>query len=134
MTVKVGQQRPARMRRIGERHVVVLPAQQAVVLSLDAIEAQLAQARTQRQHLQAQLARLDAFIADIEQQHAAIIALPIERDDDDPVVPQPPATVPPPREPPAFEDPEQRFRTDNGDFAAELKGRARPVHLPIVKA
>lgn len=87
--LRLGQQRPVRMRRIGERHMIVMPTQQAQLLSLDTVEQQLQQARQQRQLQQAQVARLDVFIADLEQQAAAFRALPIERDAEDPDVPQP---------------------------------------------
>jgi hypothetical protein len=87
--VRLGQVRPTRMRRIGARHMLVLPQQQAQVLSLDDIETKLRQARQQRAQLQQQIGRLDAFLADLEQQVATFKALPIERDEDDPEVPQP---------------------------------------------
>lgn len=87
--VRLGQVRQTRMRRIGTRHMIVLPAQQAQVLSVDDVEVKIRQARQQRISLQQQLGRVDAFIADLEQQVAAFKALPIERDADDPDVPQP---------------------------------------------
>jgi hypothetical protein len=87
--VTLGQQRPTRMRRIGDRHMIVLPAQAAQVLSVDDIEQRLQQARAQRANLQQQLARTDAFISDLAQQVERFRALPIERDPDDPEVPQP---------------------------------------------
>jgi cell division protein FtsB len=93
--VRLGQVRPTRMRRIGARHMLVLPAQQAQVLSLDDIEIKLRQARQQRAQLQQQIGRLDAFVADLEQQVATFKALPIERDEDDPEVPQAEPVLPP---------------------------------------
>jgi outer membrane receptor protein involved in Fe transport len=87
--LRLGQQRPVRMRRIDDRHMIVMPTTQAQLLSLDTVEQQLQQARQARQAQQAQVARLDVFIADLEQQVAAFKALPIERDAEDPDVPQP---------------------------------------------
>lgn len=87
--VAVGQQRPTRMRRIGDRHMIVLPAQTAKIMSVDDVEQTLRVARQQEQQTQAQLDRHRAFIVDLEQQLVRFRTLPIERDADDPEVPQP---------------------------------------------
>lgn len=87
--VRLGQVRPTRMRRIGARHMIVLPQQQAQVLSLDDIDRSLRAARGQLQQLEGQVTRQRAFIADLEQQVAQFKALPVERVEDDPEVPQP---------------------------------------------
>ena len=87
--VRLGQVRPTRMRRIGDRHMIVMPQQQAQVLSVDDIERSLRTARQQGAQLQQQLDRQRGFIRDLEQQLAAFRALPIERVEDDPEVPQP---------------------------------------------
>ncbi len=92
--VALGQQRPTRMRRIGDRHMIVLPMQTAKVMSVDDLEQALRVARQQEQQTQAQLDRHRGYIADLQQQLDWFRALPIERDPDDPEVPQP---EPPPR-------------------------------------
>jgi hypothetical protein len=94
--VRLGQVRPTRMRRIGDRHMIVMPQQQAQVLSVDDIERSLRTARQQGLQLQQQLDRQRAFIRDLEQQLAAFKALPIERFEDDPEVPQPEVLEPAP--------------------------------------
>jgi hypothetical protein len=87
--VRLGQQRPTRMRRIGSQHMIVLPMQVAKVMSVGEVENTLRVARQQEQATQQQLDRHRAFIADLEQQLAHFRGLPIERDEDDPEVPQP---------------------------------------------
>lgn len=87
--VRLGEQRPIRMRRIGDRHMIVMPPQVAKVMSVDEIENALRVARQQEQATQAQLDRHRAYMADLGQQLASFRALPIERDEDDPEVPQP---------------------------------------------
>lgn len=87
--VRIGQQRLLRMRRIGERHMIVMPPQAAKLMSIDEVEKTLAVARAQEQQTQQQLDRHRMFIDDLERQIAAFRSLPIERDADDPEVPQP---------------------------------------------
>ena len=87
--VRLGQVRPTRMRRIGARHMIVLPAQQAQVLSIDDLERSLRTGRLQLQQLEQQIDRQRAFVADLEAQLASFAALPVNRVEDDPEVPQP---------------------------------------------
>lgn len=87
--LRLGQQRPTRMRRIGSGHMIVMPQQVARLLSVDDIERSLAVARQQEQVAQQQLDRARAFRVDLEQQLEAFRALPIVRVEDDPDVPQP---------------------------------------------
>lgn len=89
MTLRLGEQRPVRMRRIGERHMIVMPPQVAKVMSVDDIEQALRVAEQQERQTQGQLDRHRAYMADLRQQLAAFKALPIERDEADPDVPQP---------------------------------------------
>lgn len=127
--VRLGQVRPIRMRRIGARHMIVLPAQAAQVLSIDDIERTLRTARLQLQQLEGQVERQRAFVADIEQQLAAFAALPVQRIEDDPDVPQPEPVAP--RQlarlvtPAAGLDPQTR---------AALAQRATPVPPPELTA
>jgi hypothetical protein len=122
--VHVGQQRPTRMRRIGERHMIVLPAQQAQVLSIDDIQRTLRTARQQEQATQQQLDRHRAFIADLEQQLERFKALPIERESDDPEVPQP--------EPPVVTagDRDGGGGGSGGGSGARNGRGAHPLHVP----
>jgi hypothetical protein len=120
--VTLGQQRPTRMRRIGARHMIVLPAQTAQVLSVDDIEHRITLARSQRAGLQEQLGRVDAFIADLKQQVDRFRALPVERDPDDPEVPQPDA------EPGALDIALARSRASR---ATRVAGAA-PVEPPVL--
>jgi hypothetical protein len=133
VTVTLGQHRPMRVRRIGARHVLVLPAQQAQLLSIDDIERTLETARAQERQLSDQLTRHRALIADLESQVKAFAALAIERDPDDPPVPQPP-TPAPPRQP----EPELVLADDLTPVDLPLgpvkSHRPRALHLPIVKA
>jgi len=86
--VRLGQVRATRMRRIGERHMIVMPAQRAQLLSVDDVSRKIVELRQQRGQLMQRLGPLDALIADLEQQLAAFHALPIDRDEDDPKVPE----------------------------------------------
>lgn len=94
MTLRLGEQRPVRMRRIGEKHMIVMPPQVAKVMSVDEIVQALLVAEQQERQTQLQLDRHRAYMADLRQQLAAFRALPIERDDADPEVPQPPELGP----------------------------------------
>jgi hypothetical protein len=76
------------MRRIGARHVVVMPPQVARVVTIDELEQQLRVGEQQERQTQAQLDRHRAMLADLRAQIAKFKAAPIERDDDDPEVPQ----------------------------------------------
>lgn len=91
--VRIGQQRSLRMRRIGDRHMIVMPPQIAQVMSIDDVEKMLAVGRVQADQLQRELERRRMLNADLEQQIAAFRRAPIERDVDDPDVPQPAPTV-----------------------------------------
>jgi hypothetical protein len=73
---------------------------------------------------QAQVARLDVFIVDLEQQVAAFKALPIERDAEDPDVPQPELVAPAA----VRRDPTVRGLTASG---ALVQGLVRNVPPPM---
>ena len=92
--IRNGQRRATRMRRIGSRHMIVMPMQTAQVLSIEDVKKTLHVARQQEAATLAQLDRHRKFIEDLELQVRTFEALPIERDDDDPAVPQEPAQLP----------------------------------------
>lgn len=97
--VRLGQTRPTRMRRIGAEHMIVLPQQQAQVLSIGEVEKALRMARVQQGQLLQQAALAGARVADLERQVEAFRALEIERVEDDPDVPQPTQPHPVPLRP-----------------------------------
>ena len=94
MSVRVGEQRALRMRRIGARHMVVMPPQVATVITVDQLEQALRDSEAQVRATEGQLAKLRALAADLRRQVEAFNALPVQRDDDDPEVPQPPPSPP----------------------------------------
>lgn len=86
MSVRVGQLRPLKMRRIGSHHVVVLPAQTAQVVDLRQAKRQLSLLRGQEGKLRAELAALAPRIADLDATIRQAEGLAVERVEDDPEV------------------------------------------------
>ena len=96
MSVRVGQERPLRMRRIGPRHVVVLPSQRAQLIDLNLAKRNLGALRASALKLERELASVKARIADLDSTIRQAEALPVERLDDDPDVdPRPPEPAAP---------------------------------------
>lgn len=78
------------MRRIGFRHAIITPPRETVVIDVSRLEANLEATNRQIDANRAQLARLETVKQTLEQQLSAFRALPIDRDDEDPEVPQEP--------------------------------------------
>lgn len=86
--VRLGQVRPTRMRRIGERHMIVLPQQTAQLLTVDEVGRAISAGKQQIAATLSQLAKQRAFVADLELQLQVFMSLPVTHDEDDPDVPE----------------------------------------------
>lgn len=131
--IRVGQQRPVRMRRIGAQHMIVMPPQAAQVMSVEQIKQALRVAEQQQAATEAQLVKHRGYIADLRNQIAAFEALPIERDDDDPEVPQPELVDDDPG-PRRRRAPEVRGTTLSGGSVYGLARTTTPVGFGTVPA
>lgn len=107
--VRLGEQRATRMRRIGMRHMIVMPSQVAQVLSLDDLLAHRDRIRRKLAELGAQQTQLATALLDVDGQISRFNGLPIDRDEGDPEVPEPP---PPPVDRKAIAD--ERARRELG--------------------
>jgi hypothetical protein len=85
---KVGERRALRVRRIGKDHVVVLPAQTATVVSVQDIRQRIRQANAQLQAGETAVASARAQLAELHRILELAQTGRIERDDNDPDVPQ----------------------------------------------
>ncbi len=76
------------IRRIGFRHAVMLPARQAQLVDMNAINVELGRAKERLATFEAKRDAAAARVAELTAQKEAFDSLPIERDDEDPTVPQ----------------------------------------------
>lgn len=101
--IRLGETRPMHMRRIGAQHMLVMPPQVAQVLSLDDLQRARKQIASKLALIGAEQTQLANRLVDIDNQLKRFRELPVERDENDPDVPQhePPAAEPSPTVEPA---------------------------------
>jgi len=86
---RAGETERAQLRRIGQRHAVVVPARSVQVLDMGEVDRAIVRATKQLAAMAEQRIKLEETLSDLRAQRDAFDALAIERDDDDPEVPQP---------------------------------------------
>jgi hypothetical protein len=84
---RVGHVEPGEVRRIGIRHAVVVLPVEARVVDMNGPRVELAQIDRKLDELKKMQRRLEARRTELADTIAQFDALPIERQDDDPVVP-----------------------------------------------
>jgi len=88
---KAGDVDAVEIRRIGERHAVITPPRQATLVDMGRVDAAIIKYQKQLEALEQSRAQSQARLDDLIAQRSAFDALAVDREADDPVVPQPEA-------------------------------------------
>ncbi len=91
-----GEKVPAQLRRIGDRHAVIVPHHEVQIIDMVKVDEQVRRATTRLADLETERLRVQAVLADLVAQRQAFDALPIDRDEDDPKVDPDPVPAPAP--------------------------------------
>lgn len=85
----LGQVDAGEVRRIGERHAVMIPAREATVIDLQKHQIAIDQINQRMAAIEKERSRLEARRSTLEGELKMFRSLPIERLKNDPAVPQP---------------------------------------------